>query len=62
MTLFDVEGVFSKKKNKIVLTVVPTKDYFRLKEGIKLIDDKAFISITDNYEVLNKDLDVPQDK
>ncbi len=62
MTLFDVEGGFSKKKNKIVLTVVPTKDYFRLKEGIKLIDDKAFISITDNYEVLNKDLDVPQDK
>ncbi len=58
LTLFDVEGGFTKKKNKILMTVIPTKDYFRLKQGIKLIDSKAFISITDNYEVMNKDLDI----
>ena len=27
---------------------------YRLKEGISLIDDKAFISIIDNYETINK--------
>lgn len=55
LTTFDIEGGFTKKKNKIIMSVIPTKDYFRLKEGINLIDPKAFISITDNYEVLNKD-------
>ena len=57
-TVFDVEGGYSKRKNKIIMTVIPTKDYFRLKEGIKLIDKNAFISITDNYEVLNKDVEI----
>lgn len=55
LTTFDIEGGFTKKKNKIIMSVIPTKDYFRLKEGISLIDPKAFISVTDNYEVLNKD-------
>jgi len=54
LTEFDVEGGFSKKKNKIIMSVIPTKDYFRVKEGINLIDSKAFISVTDNYEVMNK--------
>ena len=53
-TLFDAEGGFTKKKNKVLMTVVSTKDYFRVKEGIKQIDPNAFISITDNYEVINK--------
>ncbi len=53
-TVFDVEGGYSKNQNKIIMSVIPTKDYFRLKEGIKLIDKNAFISITDNYEVINK--------
>lgn len=61
LTLFDAEGGFTKKKNKVVLTVIPTKDYFRLKEGIKMIDKNAFISVTDNYEVINKDLNLSND-
>lgn len=53
-TSFDAEGGFTKKKNKVIMTVISTKDYFKVKEGIKEIDDKAFISITDNYEVMNR--------
>ena len=34
------------------MTVIPTKDYFKVNGGIHLIDEKAFISITDNYEVM----------
>ena len=53
-TSFDAEGGFTKKKNKVIMTVISTKDYFKVKEGIQEIDNKAFISITDNYEVMNK--------
>ena len=34
------------------MTVLPTKDYYKLKEGIKIIDEKAFYIITDSYEVV----------
>lgn len=57
-TMFDVEGGFTKRKSKIIMTVISTKDYFKVKEGIKLIDPKAFISITDNYEVINKNIKI----
>lgn len=54
LTIFDVKGGFLKAKNKVLMSVIPTKDYYRLKEGIKEIDPKAFISITDSYEVINQ--------
>lgn len=53
LTIFDVKGGFLKMKNKVLMSVIPTKDYYKLREGIKLIDPKAFISITDSYEVIN---------
>ena len=56
LTEFDVKGGFSKDKNKILLCVIPTKEYYRLREGIKIIDPNAFISITDSYEVINQDV------
>lgn len=55
LTVFDVKGGFLKTKNKVLMSVIPTKDYYKLREGIKLIDPKAFISITDSYEVINQD-------
>jgi len=58
LTAFEAEGGFTKKKNKVIMSVISTKDYFRVKEGINLIDPKAFISITDNYEVINKNVKI----
>lgn len=55
-TEFNVKGGFSHQKQQIIMTVIDTKDYYRLKEGISMIDPKAFISIIDNYESLNKNL------
>lgn len=52
-TIFDVKGGFLKTKNTILMTVIPTTDYYRLRSGVRMIDDKAFISITDSYEVIN---------
>lgn len=61
LTAFDAQGGFSKKKNRVILTVISTKDYFKVKEGIQLIDPKAFISITDNYEVMNRNVTINEE-
>lgn len=52
LTMFDVKGGFLQTKNKVLMSVIPTKDYYKLKEGIKYIDPHAFISITDSYELI----------
>lgn len=54
LTEFNVKGGFSNTKSKILMTSIDTKEYFRLKQGIDLIDSNAFISIIDSYEVINK--------
>ena len=54
LTVLYVKGGFSKKNNQILLTVIRSNDYFKLKEGIKIIDPKAFIAITETYDVLNR--------
>lgn len=51
VTLFDVKGGFLDKKRKVILTVIPNREYFKLKEGIKQIDEKAFFIVTDAYQV-----------
>ena len=33
------------------MTVIPNREYFKLKEGIKEIDEKAFFIVTDSYQV-----------
>lgn len=52
VTVFDVKGGFLEKKRKVLLTVIPSNEYYRLKEGIKLIDESAFCVVTDSYEVV----------
>lgn len=51
VTIFSATGGFSKKKTSVLFTVVPTKEYYRLKEGIRCIDDGAFFTVVDAYEV-----------
>lgn len=50
-TIFNTKGGFMRRKQAVIMTTVPTRDYFKLKEGIHEIDDKAFIVITDSYQV-----------
>ena len=54
LTVLDVKGGFTKRQNQIIMTVISTNDYYQLKEGIKIIDPKAFIAITDTYDVVNR--------
>ena len=53
LTVLEVKGGFTGNKNKVLMCVVQTYDYYKLKEGIKYIDPNAFISITDSYEAIN---------
>jgi len=52
VTIFDARGGFTKEKQKVLFCVVPTKEYFKLKEGIHEIDKSAFFVVTDAYEVV----------
>ena len=51
VTTFDVKGGFLEKKRQVLLTVIPTREYYKVTEGIKLLDKKAFFVVTDSYEV-----------
>lgn len=51
ITTFDVKGGFLDNKRKIMLTVIPSREYYRLTEGIKSIDADAFFVVTDSYQV-----------
>ena len=51
ITLFDAKGGYSNKKKPVLFTVIPTKEYFKFKEGIKEIDSDAFFVVADAYEV-----------
>lgn len=51
-TTFNATGGFKYKKRSVIMTTISNNDYFKLKEGIKKIDDKAFFIVTDAYQVL----------
>lgn len=51
VTVFPVKGGYNKEKEKMLMCVIPTREYYKLKEGISGIDKEAFFVITDAYEV-----------
>lgn len=51
VTIFNAKGGFKKEKENVLLCVLPTRDYYKLKEGIHEIDKEAFFVVTDAYEV-----------
>ncbi len=51
VTIFKAHGGYKKETENVLMTVLPTKDYYKLKEGIKSIDENAFFIINDTYEV-----------
>lgn len=51
VTIFNVKGGYTNKKDEVILCVVPTNEYYRVKEGIHEIDKTAFFVVCDAYEV-----------
>ena len=50
-TTFEVKGGFLEKNRKVMLTVIPSREYYKVTEGIKAIDRDAFFLVTDSYQV-----------
>ena len=51
VTVFFVNEEKSKKKKRALMTVVPTRDYYKLTEGAKKIDKDVFFVVTDSYQL-----------
>ena len=51
ITTFEVKGGFLEKNRKVMLTVIPSREYYKVTEGIKAIDRDAFFLVTDSYQV-----------
>lgn len=51
VTILEAIGGFTGNRQKVLMCIIPTKEYFKLKEEIKKIDKNAFFVVTDAYEV-----------
>lgn len=51
VTVVNARGGYTDKKKKMLLCVMPTREYTFVKEIIKELDNKAFFLITDSYYV-----------
>lgn len=56
VTVYQVKGEYTNSKRKMVMTLVPTSDYYLLKESIMIIDPNAFIVVCDSYELAGQDM------
>ena len=51
VTIFSAKGGYKKEKQTVLMCVLPTKEYYKLKEGLHEIDPDSFFVVTDAYEV-----------
>lgn len=51
VTVLDGRGGFTGNYQKVLMCIIPTKEYYIVKEAIGHIDPKAFFVVTDSYEV-----------
>lgn len=51
VTIVNARGGYSEKKKKMLLCVIPTIEYTKVKDVIREIDEKAFFLITDSYSI-----------
>ncbi len=50
VTIIETTGGYSNKKKNMIMSVIPTSEYFRTKEGIRQIDPTAMIVASDAYQ------------
>lgn len=51
VTVLNGRGAFSNKRKAVLFVVIPTRDYYKLKDGLKMIDENAFFVVSASYEV-----------
>ena len=50
-TILKGRGAYTNDEKYIIFVVIPKKDYYKLRDGIKKIDPKAFFVVSSSYEV-----------
>ena len=50
-TSLEVLDAALEKRRKVLLTVIPTREYYQVTSGIKLLDPHAFFLACDAYQV-----------
>ena len=51
VTVLEGRGGYTGNHQKVIMCIIPTKEYFLAKQGIHEIDPNAFFLVTDAYEV-----------
>ena len=51
ITVLEARGGYTGNIQKVIMCIIPTKEYYLFKEGIEMIDKNAFFIVTDAYEV-----------
>lgn len=51
VTVLEARGGYTGNCLKVIMCIIPTREYFKAKEGIQAIDPNAFFLVTDAYEV-----------
>ena len=54
VTIINAEGGYTKEPRKILISAIPTREYFVATEAIKKIDPASFVIATDTYEITGK--------
>lgn len=50
-TILKGKGAYTNENRYIIFAVIPKKDYYKLRDGIKKIDSNAFFVVSSSYEV-----------
>lgn len=51
VTVLEGSGGFTGNRQKVLMCIIPTREYFKVKAEISKIDNNAFFVVTDAYEV-----------
>lgn len=51
VTVLEGAGGYTGNRQKVLMCIIPTKEYFKVKSEISRIDENAFFVVTDAYEV-----------
>ena len=50
VTILDGRGGYTNEKQKMLMCLIPTREYFKVKEVLQKIDKDAFFIVTDAYQ------------
>lgn len=54
VTIYDAKGAYSGQSKEVLITIMSRREFIKLKDFIKEIDNKAFITVSDVHEVLGE--------